>query len=335
MFEPKRLPLRAVAPLSLSFCGYVVFNNLSLLLNPVGLYQSLKILVTPAVALIEVLFYGRRLPARYVLSLLVVCVGVAICTVTSFSVGSLSGLIVGAASVVSTSLYQVWSGRKQKALACNSSQLLLYQVPMSLAVLLFVFPFFDAPSAILAADPDRQVLGLLLLTCFLAFFVNLSIFLVIARTNAITYNVASQVKTILNYVVSFTVFHEPATPRMLVGIAMTLCGIFVYTYLKLADAEREKTSLPKKSDQVLVGTRAVQSQSISTASVGSGSLAPGASEALLSNDSLQDITPLGSASPAWGLVSGSIAQVSTRRAEQISANLGLASASISHAKKAD
>lgn len=39
MFTPVKIPMAKIAPLSLAFCGFVIFNNLSLQYNPVGVYQ--------------------------------------------------------------------------------------------------------------------------------------------------------------------------------------------------------------------------------------------------------------------------------------------------------
>ena len=39
LFQPKELRVLDVLPLSLAFCGFVVFTNLSLTYNTVGFYQ--------------------------------------------------------------------------------------------------------------------------------------------------------------------------------------------------------------------------------------------------------------------------------------------------------
>ena len=43
-FEPKKVPIMEVIPLCLAFCGFVVFNNLSLQENSVGFYQLMKVM---------------------------------------------------------------------------------------------------------------------------------------------------------------------------------------------------------------------------------------------------------------------------------------------------
>lgn len=42
-------------PITVSFCAFVVFNNLSLQHNSVSFYQLMKILTTPAVVLLQLI----------------------------------------------------------------------------------------------------------------------------------------------------------------------------------------------------------------------------------------------------------------------------------------
>ena len=59
IFSPKRLLLQKMLPLSASFCGFVVFTNLSLQYNAVGTYQLAKAMTTPVILFIQSVFYGK------------------------------------------------------------------------------------------------------------------------------------------------------------------------------------------------------------------------------------------------------------------------------------
>lgn len=59
VFSPKRLMIKKTLPLSASFCGFVVFTNLSLQNNTVGTYQLAKALTTPVILFIQALVYGK------------------------------------------------------------------------------------------------------------------------------------------------------------------------------------------------------------------------------------------------------------------------------------
>ena len=59
VFSPKRLMIKKTLPLAASFCGFVVFTNLSLQNNTVGTYQLAKALTTPVILFIQAIFYGK------------------------------------------------------------------------------------------------------------------------------------------------------------------------------------------------------------------------------------------------------------------------------------
>ena len=59
IFAPKRLFVRKITPLSASFCGFVVFTNLSLQSNTVGTYQLAKAMTTPVILFVQAVFYSK------------------------------------------------------------------------------------------------------------------------------------------------------------------------------------------------------------------------------------------------------------------------------------
>lgn len=118
----KRIARRHLLTLSASFVGYVVLCNLNLRINPIGFYQVRaplrvgcsqrsvvccwaaapicpggsamncstltlplqisKIAVAPAVLALQAVLYGQRASARVIASILLVCAGVGLATVT-------------------------------------------------------------------------------------------------------------------------------------------------------------------------------------------------------------------------------------------------------------
>ena len=69
LFNPKSLPVTKVLPLSLTFCGFVVFTNLSLQNNTVGTYQLAKAMTTPCILVIQTVFYNKTYSGRIKLTL--------------------------------------------------------------------------------------------------------------------------------------------------------------------------------------------------------------------------------------------------------------------------
>merc|ERR1719498_2280711 len=79
-FERKYISLRKVMPISLAFCGFVVFNNLSLEHNLVGVYQLWKVMTTPCIPVLQLVFYNAKFTMIELLALVPVCFGVIIAT---------------------------------------------------------------------------------------------------------------------------------------------------------------------------------------------------------------------------------------------------------------
>ncbi|XP_027248138.1 solute carrier family 35 member E3 isoform X2 [Cricetulus griseus] len=142
IFAPKSLPLSKILLLALSFCGFVVFTNLSLQNNTIGTYQLAKAMTTPVIIAIQTFWYQKSFSIRIQLTLIPITVGVILNSYYDVKFHSL-GMVFAALGVLVTSLYQVWVGAKQHELQVNSMQLLYYQAPMSSAMLLVAVPFFE------------------------------------------------------------------------------------------------------------------------------------------------------------------------------------------------
>ena len=97
-----------------------------------------------------------------------------------------------------------------------------------------------------------NVLYLILLSCILAFLVNLSIFLTIGRTSPITYNVLGHFKLCVVTIGGTFFFHEDTNARKVFGVAVALLGITMYTYWKLKTGnswdKRAKSMTPSKAN---------------------------------------------------------------------------------------
>jgi solute carrier family 35, member E3 len=70
--------------------------------------------------------------------------------------------------------------------------------------------------------------------------------LIIGKTSPITYNVIGHLKSCLIILGGFVIFKYPPQEKQIVGIALTLVGIFWYTYLK---NKPQKTPPPKGAQE--------------------------------------------------------------------------------------
>lgn len=186
LFTVKRLELRRVLPISLAFCGYVVFNNISLLYNSVSFYQVMKILCTPTIIAIETLVYHKPTSFQVKLTLIPVCFGIFITVFTDVDM-NLVGTVFAVIAVGSNAMYTIYGKRKQNELNVNAMQILLYQSIMSAVILLFCIPICDDVSELMQYEWTVENVLMVLATCITAFLVNLSFFLIVGKTSPLRY----------------------------------------------------------------------------------------------------------------------------------------------------
>lgn len=159
-----------------------------------------QIAIAPTVMALEFLMHGKKATLRVTLSVVVVCAGVTVATVTdSVAVKNMGGLAVGLSSVVVTALYQIWAGSKQKELQANSSQLLLAYTPQAMGLLVIMVPMLDkigfgdpAPDTVLGYSYTTAAVAAILLSAVLGILVSLSTFLVIGALSSLTYNIVGE-----------------------------------------------------------------------------------------------------------------------------------------------
>lgn len=69
IFSPKSLRPSKIILLALSFCGFVVFTNLSLQSNTIGTYQLAKTMTTPVIIAIQTMYYRKTFSTKIKLTL--------------------------------------------------------------------------------------------------------------------------------------------------------------------------------------------------------------------------------------------------------------------------
>merc|ERR1711916_35567 len=138
----------------------------------------------------------------------------------------------------------VWA--KTKNLQISSFQLSYYQAPLAALCMLVVVPIFESPYDVMAFEFTTEAVMMICLSCFLAFVVNLSIFLVIGTTSPVTYNVLGHFKTVVVLIGGVMIIGDPINPKSLVGVVLTLTGIMWYSKLKLDAMEKANKDKAEK-----------------------------------------------------------------------------------------
>ncbi|GBG73044.1 hypothetical protein CBR_g12762 [Chara braunii] len=208
----------------------IVGMNVSLMLNSVGFYQIAKLSMIPATCLFEHLLHGKTFNREVKGSILLVLMGVGICTVTDFHV-RMGGFFAAVIAVVSTSLQQIFIGALQKKHSVTPSELLSKTAPLQACSLLLLGPFVDyllVGTKITDYQGEFSAFAFILLSCALAIFCNLSQYLCIGRFSAVSFQVIGHMKTVLVLLMGWTLFDTQITMKNVCGVLLAIVGMICY-----------------------------------------------------------------------------------------------------------
>lgn len=208
--------------------------------------------------LINAIAYGIFTTAKIKISLAILLGGVGIATVTDVELRPL-GMSFGVAAVLSTAVFQIWQGTKQKDFGVSATQLQAgiagWQSIQAFAVAAIAETTCSEPGcvtvleyfqrALFGDDAEKlHTLGLVLGTCFLALAVNLCSFGLIGRTSPTTFQVVGHLKTCLVLTGGYVFFPAKLNDSQqlynnILGVSVAMVGCVLYGHLKDA-ASQEK-----------------------------------------------------------------------------------------------
>ncbi|CAN6468502.1 unnamed protein product [Victoria cruziana] len=232
----------------------IVGMNVSLMWNSVGFYQIAKLSMIPVSCLLEVVLDHIRYSRDTKLSILVVFIGVGVCTVTDVSVNT-KGFVAAVVAVWSTSLQQYYVHFLQRKYSLGSFNLLGHTAPVQAATLLIVGPFLDfwlTNKRIDMYDFNMVSVLFIALSCTIAVGTNLSQFICIGRFTAVSFQVLGHMKTILVLFLGFLLFgREGLNLQVVLGMVLAVVGMIWYgnASSKPGGKERRSYSLPVDKSQ--------------------------------------------------------------------------------------
>ncbi|PWZ40201.1 UDP-rhamnose/UDP-galactose transporter 6 [Zea mays] len=249
--QPSHLPLADLVKFVIFSNLSIVGMNVSLMWNSVGFYQIAKLCMIPASCLLEVVFDHVHYSRDTKLSIMVVLIGVAVCTVTDVSVNA-RGLIAAVIAVWSTALQQYYVHFLQRKYSLNSFNLLGHTAPAQAGSLLLVGPFADYLLTGKRVDQfslSSLALFFLALSCFIAIGVNLSQFICIGRFSAVSFQVLGHMKTVLVLSLGFLFFgKEGLNLQVVLGMVLAVLGMIWYGNASAKPGGKERRSiLPVRS----------------------------------------------------------------------------------------
>lgn len=225
------LPFHKALPVSLAFCGFVVFNSLSLGSNDSGVYEMSKVLVTPAILIMQSLLYTIAIPSGQGIALFSMVIGMTLATVSSFNFNAF-GTLWGLLTIICASLYQVLIYVTLRQSDCRPLQLLHSQSLISAILLFMIMPLVEDVSQ-LAYTPSFPAISLVAFSCVLSLVINATIYIIISEASPISYNVLCNGEVCLVLSAGYLFFGDPLTIKCLVGVLVADLSIVWFVYSKL------------------------------------------------------------------------------------------------------
>ncbi|GFS38171.1 nucleotide-sugar transporter family protein [Actinidia rufa] len=217
--------------------------NLSLMLNSVGFYQISKLSMIPVVCVMEWILHNKHYSREVKMSVLVVVIGVGVCTITDvkvnakvqakdFSIKRPCLLVYARTHKPCRSICRV-SGSLQKKYSIGSFELLSKTAPIQALSLLLLGPFIDyylGGKFIANYKMSSGATLFILLSCSLAVFCNISQYLCIGRFSAVSFQVLGHMKTVFVLTLGWLLFDSQLTFKNIVGMIIAVLGMIIYSW---------------------------------------------------------------------------------------------------------
>lgn len=239
-------------PLAVAMCLNVILMNLSLTFSSITFYQIARILLTPAVAAINFLFYRKTIPRMALVSLIPMCLGVGMISyyepksITNGKVGpalDFLGVFLALSGVLVSAVYMVWVSAYQRRFEMNSFQLLYNQAPLGGALLLVFIPFLDKlPTKDGAYAAKSTLIFMVRVVCsrdfwktadefnkstICAVLINVSQIFIIAGAGPVSSTVAGHVKTCAIVMLGWITSGRGVSDKSVLGVLLAVASIFL------------------------------------------------------------------------------------------------------------
>ncbi|OLP80667.1 putative sugar phosphate/phosphate translocator [Symbiodinium microadriaticum] len=229
---------REIMPLSLCFALSVAMGNLSLKYIYPSFNQMLGSMSPLITVLLAVVMQQKRFPLKTWLSMPVICVGLAVCSVKELNFNALGAFYAGGATVLRAVKSLIQGRLLSTSHQMDSVTLLYYMAPWAAMWLSLIMLVLEAPMKMPSARfvsvwPGMESAAELALakyfsSCLNACLLNIANFLVTSYTSPVTLQVLGNVKSCLSIAVSVAIFRNSLTLEQALGVCTCLVGVWMY-----------------------------------------------------------------------------------------------------------
>lgn len=248
--------ISSVVPIGAMFAMTLWLGNTAYLYISVSFAQMLKAIMPVAVFILGVAAGLEMMSCRMLLIMSIISFGVLVASYGEININWI-GVVYQMGGVVGEALRLIFMEIfvKRKGLKLNPLSMMYYVSPCSAICLLIPWIFLEKPKM------DAQQAWsfhpfILTLNCLCTFALNLSVFLVISHTSALTIRVAGVVKDWVVVLLSALLFADTKLTFInLIGYAIAISGVAAYNNHKLKrEALRVSTETSSESSLPLVSS---------------------------------------------------------------------------------
>jgi len=229
--------VQKIVPVGFLFAIVLWLGNSAYVYLSVAFIQMVKALMPCVVYLVGVAFKVESFKTRVMANMVAIAVGVSIASYGELNFHAfgfallMASIVCEAVRVVSIQLLLTAADIK-----LNSVTTLYYVSPACFAFLTVPFVFLELPK-LLAADDVNVNPAVLLSNATLAFALNVSVYLLIGKTSALTMNVAGVIKDWILIFISSMLFDAPISALQLWGYLLAFAAVCYYNYTKFKERE--------------------------------------------------------------------------------------------------
>ncbi|KMS98281.1 hypothetical protein BVRB_4g094300 [Beta vulgaris subsp. vulgaris] len=240
----------SVIPIGAMFAMTLWLGNTAYLYISVAFAQMLKAIMPVAVFILGVAAGLEVMSCRMLLIMSVISLGVVVASYGEISI-SWIGVVYQMGGVVGEALRLIFMEIlvKRKGLKLNPISIMYYVSPCSAVCLFIPWIFLEKPKMDASGTWDFPPL-VLILNCLCTFALNLSVFLVISHTSALTIRVAGVVKDWVVVLLSALLFADTKLTLInLFGYGIAIAGVAAYNNHKLKKEATRGSSKELQSEE--------------------------------------------------------------------------------------
>lgn len=240
----------SVIPIGAMFAMTLWLGNTAYLYISVAFAQMLKAIMPVAVFILGVAVGLEVMSCRMLLIMSVISFGVVIASYGEISINWI-GVVYQMGGVAGEALRLIFMEIlvKRKGIKLNPISIMYYVSPCSALCLLIPWIFLEKPKIDANATWNFPV-SVLMLNSLCTFALNLSVFLVISHTSALTIRVAGVVKDWVVVLLSALLFADTKlTGINLLGYGIAIAGVAAYNNHKLKKEASQGSSKEPQSDK--------------------------------------------------------------------------------------